>query len=528
MGTRLNISSDLDFDLEKLIGQCIAVLGIRGSGKSNTAGVIFEELLNQQYPMSIVDIEGEYFGLKEKYEVLVVGTGDGVEIEINPDCAAEIAEVSMQQNVPVVLDLSGFLSDERTELLKEYLGALWNLAGKLRRPYIIGIEEAHEFIPQGVKTELKELIARIALRGRKRGLGAIVVSQRSAKVDKDVLSQAGILLLHRVVHEVDMRVYGELLPWRKSEVKEIIGSLETGHCIFVNGDLVQPIHVRERTTFHAGFTPTLDAVTPPTLKQVSASIIEAIERAREGKGRRTRTQELEEQLARLEEKLGEKDAKISELEDVARTLGYIKVEVPAGPPSALAAGPSSALAAGPSSAVAARNVALVEADEAAASGLAPRLMGVTRRSRREDALAARQRVAAHTGWGILDVAEEEAPDGLPPAVVRHVDRLVNRIERQSPLHRRMLAFLVTHAPGAYTAEQIGAWTNCARSLIEDEPPADLLETGLVERERRTDGIRYRSRLKNFVTSEFGVYQPDIGEQGLHEVARRLRDRLGTT
>lgn len=508
MGTRLNISSDLDLDLEKLIGQCIAVLGIRGSGKSNTAGVIFEELLNQQYPMSIVDIEGEYFGLKEKYEVLVVGTGDGVEIEINPDCAAEIAEVSMQQNVPVVLDLSGFLSDERTELLKEYLGALWNLAGKLRRPYIIGIEEAHEFIPQGVKTELKELIARIALRGRKRGLGAIVVSQRSAKVDKDVLSQAGILLLHRVVHEVDMRVYGEILPWRKSEVKEIIGSLETGRCIFVNGDVVQPIHVRERATFHAGFTPTLDAVTPPTLKQVSASIIEAIERAREGKGRRTRAQELEEQLARLEEKLGEKDAKISELEDVARTLGYIKVEVPP------AAQP--------------KTVALVEANEAAAACMTPHLMGVTRRPHREDALAARQRVAAHTGWGILDVAEEEAPDGLPPAVVRHVDRLVNRIERQSPLHRRMLAFLVSHAPGAYTAEQIGAWTNCARSLIEDEPPADFLETGLVERERRTDGIRYRSRLKHFVTSEFGVYQPDIGDQGLHEVARRLRDRLGTT
>ena len=91
MGTRLNISDDLNLQLEQLIGQCIAVLGIRGSGKSNTAGVIFEELLNQQYPMSVVDIEGEYFGLKEKYEVLVVGTGDGVEIEITPDCAAEIA-----------------------------------------------------------------------------------------------------------------------------------------------------------------------------------------------------------------------------------------------------------------------------------------------------------------------------------------------------------------------------------------------------------------------------------------------------
>jgi len=228
MGTPLNISSDLSLDLEEVIGQCIAILGIRGSGKSNTAGVIFEELLRHNYPMSIVDIEGEYFGLKEKYEVLVVGTGDGVEIEIDPDCAEEIAQVSIEKNVPVVLDLSGFLSDERTELLKAYLTSLWNLAGKLRRPYIIGIEEAHEFIPQGVKTELKEMIARIALRGRKRGLGAIIVSQRSAKVDKDVLSQAGILFLHRVVHEVDMRVYSELLPWKKSEVKEIIGSLETG------------------------------------------------------------------------------------------------------------------------------------------------------------------------------------------------------------------------------------------------------------------------------------------------------------
>ncbi|MDD5219309.1 MAG: ATP-binding protein [Candidatus Bipolaricaulis sp.] len=526
MGARLNISHDLDLDLEKVIGQCIAVLGIRGSGKSNTAGVIFEELLNQQYPMSIVDIEGEYFGLKEKYEVLVVGTGEGVEIEIDAGCAAEIAEVSMEQNVPVVLDLSGFLSDERTELLKEYLGALWNLAGKLRRPYIIGIEEAHEFIPQGVKTELKELIARIALRGRKRGLGAIVVSQRSAKVDKDVLSQAGMLLLHRVVHEVDMRVYGELLPWRKSEVKEIITSLETGHCIFVNGDVVQPIYVRERATFHAGFTPTLDAVAPPALKQVSASIIEAIERAREGKGRRSKTQELELQLARLEEKLGEKDARIVELEDVARTLGYIKVEVPAGPPSALAAGPPSALAAGAPSALAA-SVAWIGTPETPAVQSLPHLIGVTRRSRRGDALAARRSTAPENGWGILDVAEEESPDALPPAVARHVERLVARIERQSPLHRRVLAFLVAHAPDAYTAEQISAWTHCARALIEDEPPADLLETGLVERERRTDGIRYRSRLKSFVTAEFGVYQPDIGEQGLHEVARRLRERLGT-
>jgi len=546
MGTPLHISKDLALDLESLIGQCVAVLGIRGSGKSNTAGVIFEELLNNNYPMSIVDIEGEYFGLKEKYEVLVVGTGDGVEIEIDAGCAAEIAEVSMEKNVPVVLDLSGFLSDERTELLMEYLSSLWNLAGTLRRPYIIGIEEAHEFIPQGVKTELKEMISRIALRGRKRGLGAIVVSQRSAKVEKDVLSQAGMLFLHRVVHEVDMRVYGELLPWRKSEVKEIITSLETGNCIFVNGETVRPIYVRERETFHAGFTPSLEVVATPELKQVSDSILEAIERAREGKGRRTRTQELEEQLAKLHEKLAERDARIAELEETARTLGYIKVEVPASEP---------------------RRVPVVR--EAGDGDLAPHRLGTTRRAVDDERAVERGRLAAETGWGVIGVAASEsaAPEpplpppassstspapassstspaegptssgplreaetesrisDLPPAVMRHMDRLVARIERRSLLERRVLAFLVTHAPGVYTASQIAAWTNCAREMIEDELPHELVEAGLIARERRTDGQRFQSRLKTYVSGEFAVYLPDIGQTGLHDVARGLSERL---
>jgi len=467
MGTPLSISSDLSLDLEELIGQCIAILGIRGSGKSNTAGVIFEELLRHNYPMSIVDIEGEYFGLKEKYEVLVVGTGDGVEIEIDPGCAEEIAQVSIEQNIPVVLDLSGFLSDERTELLKAYLTSLWNLAGRLRRPYIIGIEEAHEFIPQGVKTELKEMIARIALRGRKRGLGAIIVSQRSAKVDKDVLSQAGILFLHRVVHEVDMRVYGELLPWRKSEVKEIISSLETGDCIYVNGDNILPIYVRERETFHAGFTPSLESVAPPELKRVSASIIEAIERVKGEKKKRSRADDLQRRIEKLERQLAEKDRMIARLEEVARTLGYIKVEVPVSVSGNPGTGGGS-----------------IERHGASRREVAPALL--------DDPVQTGHMVdrAAEPPAAVIDIASEDPlqMDDLPPAVLRHVDRIVARIEKEGLLHRRLLSFLVERAPSSYTVEQIAAWTNCAKELLEDEPPRQLLEAGLISRERRTDGL----------------------------------------
>jgi hypothetical protein len=502
MGTPLYISQDLDLDLEEIIGQCIAILGIRGSGKSNTAGVIFEELLRNNYPMSIVDIEGEYFGLKENYEVLVVGTGEGVEIEIDAESAGEIARVSMEQNVPVVLDLSGFLADERTELLKAYLSSLWDLAGRLRRPYVIGIEEAHEFIPQGVKTELKELIARIALRGRKRGLGGIIVSQRSAKVDKDVLSQAGILFLHRVVHEVDMRVYGELLPWRKAEVKEIVGSLETGDCIHINGDTIRPIYVRERTTFHGGFTPSLEVVATPELKQVSASIIEAIERARGGKRKRSREQELEARIAELEEKLDRRDRDIAELENIARTLGYIRVQVP--------------------------GTAFSEvAEDARKRAIEPKLAPVGDPAGARVACSTGKPRADDEDVPVIDIegGVQEEDRALPPAVLRHIDRLVSRIGKQDVLQRRVLAFLVDRAPGSYTVDQLAAWTHCAKGLIEDEPPREFLDEGLIERERRSDGLRYRSSLKAFVQKEFGVYQPDIGHGGLHAVAQCLQQRL---
>ena len=503
MGASLHISNDLALDLEQIIGQCIAILGIRGSGKSNTAGVIFEELLKHNYPLSIVDVDGEYFGLKEKFEVLVVGHGEGVEIEVDPDCAEEIAEISMEKNVPIVLDLSGFLSEERAEFLKAYLDALWNLAAKLRRPYIIGIEEAHEFIPQGLRTELKELIARVALRGRKRGLGAIIISQRSAKVEKDVLSQAGILFLHRVVHEADMRVYGELLPWRKSEVKEVITTLETGDCVFINGERILPIYVRERETFHAGFTPSLEVVVTPQLKQVSQSIIEAIKHAKNGKSKKSRARALEERINHLEKLIVEKNEKISELEDVARTLGYIKVEVPS------------------SNLQQTRNTS--RAGEC--SALAPELSVGLANSRNRPSASLNtnlpRRLDAERVIDIEGCESSAMSDRLPKAVNRHIDRLVSRVARKNILHRRMLGFLVSHAPTSYSVHQIAMWIDCAQGVIESDPPRDLLDMEMITCERRSGVLHYRSNLKTFVTQEFVLYQPDIKPQELHLIINRL-------
>src|SRR5579872_2034619 len=56
------------------------VIGTSGSGKSYTVGVICEELCKAKVPFAIIDLEGEYSGLKEKYEAIWVGDDEGCDL----------------------------------------------------------------------------------------------------------------------------------------------------------------------------------------------------------------------------------------------------------------------------------------------------------------------------------------------------------------------------------------------------------------------------------------------------------------
>lgn len=426
----LNLGPEVRVPVDDVVGQCVAVLGIRGSGKSNTAGVIFEELLAAHYPLSVVDIDGEYFGLKEKHEVLVVGGGDHADVELTPTTAAEVAELSMREGVPVVLDVSDLLGGEREALLLDYLTRLWTLAGRLRTPYMIGIEECHEFIPQGVRTRLKDVIARIALRGRKRGLGAVIVSQRSAKVEKDVLTQAGMLFLHRVVHEADMRVYGELLPWRKGEVKELVSELRVGECIFLLGAEARKVAIRVRETFHGGYTPTFRPVESPKLRQIRGRLLEALARGEQAQ------------------------------------------PVVTSPPSADA-----------------------------------------------------PREAAALPWPAEESQPLPAPAELPPPVRVKVERLVRRLERLSPVERRVVAFLVANEPRPYTAAELASWADCPEALLRVEPPRAALELGLISCERWARGPVYRGSVRGYVEEAFAGFASSLGPAAVPTLVAHLRRRI---
>src|SRR5713101_1654609 len=113
-------SSELQLQTQTFIGRSVAVLGITGSGKTNTAAVLIEELLSNGLPLTIVDIEGEYWGLKERFEILVAGRSQHAELEVGPENAGRLAEISVQRSIPVILDLSDFTQEESYEFLLEY------------------------------------------------------------------------------------------------------------------------------------------------------------------------------------------------------------------------------------------------------------------------------------------------------------------------------------------------------------------------------------------------------------------------
>ncbi len=189
------------------------ITGKSGSGKSNTASVIAEKLLDNGFGLLIVDIDGEYYGLKEEYEILHVGGDEECDIQVTEDHAGKIASLALEQNVPIILDISSFLDEEEAEtLLTEVAKQLFAKAKKQKQPFLMLVEECHEWMPEkGSMGEVGKMLIKIGKRGRKHGLGIVGISQRPADVKKDYITQCDWLVWHRLTWNNDTKVVGRIL-----------------------------------------------------------------------------------------------------------------------------------------------------------------------------------------------------------------------------------------------------------------------------------------------------------------------------
>ncbi len=102
--------------------------------------------------------------------------------------------------MPIILDVSGYLDDAASdELVTEVAKHLFAKEKKLKKPFLMLIEECHEYIPEkGGMDEAGKMLIKIGKRGRKHGLGVVGISQRPADVKKDFITQCDWLVWHRL------------------------------------------------------------------------------------------------------------------------------------------------------------------------------------------------------------------------------------------------------------------------------------------------------------------------------------------
>ena len=249
---------DITVDAQEVVTGRTCIIAQSGAGKSWGIAVLCEQLLQARIGFCLIDTEGEYFSLKDRFSLIWIGSGEGCDAEIGKTDIREVMHDAIRSRTAVIFDVSE-AEDMRDEVAK-LAEILYDLESRLKQPFLLIVEEADKFIPQiGVSIKKIEEISR---RGRKRGLGLMVATQRPSLVAKNVLSQCNSQIIGKLSIENDLKAVSLFFSSRK-EVEEL-AELEPGE-FFVMGGLSREkvkMKFRERVTKHRGVTPRLVPAPP--------------------------------------------------------------------------------------------------------------------------------------------------------------------------------------------------------------------------------------------------------------------------
>lgn len=161
----------------------------------------------------------------------------------------------VQKGKTTIINLRGYSPDIQ-QIIVRRLGTMLFEMRKMGRipPMMMVLEEAHNYCPQTESVSCKKAISTIASEGRKFGLGLMVISQRPAKIDKNVLSQCGTQIILKVTNPNDLKAIGASVEGLTTGMEQDISSLPIGTALVVGAGIESPllIDVRPRESRHGG------------------------------------------------------------------------------------------------------------------------------------------------------------------------------------------------------------------------------------------------------------------------------------
>jgi hypothetical protein len=272
----LKISKALSFPIDALT-QTFAILAIKRAGKSYTARRFAEQLLKAHQQVVIVDPKGDWWGIRSSadgtgpgYPVVIIG-GERGDVPLEPNGGELVAKLVVEEGVSALLDLSLLRKHQVATFMTGFLETLYRLKAReeFRTPMMLVIDEADAIAPQKPQKGEERMLGAaedIVRRGGQRGIGCMMVSQRSAVLNKNVLTQVEILIALRTIGRQDLDALNAWIEKHGTEERhetlmESLPSLPTGEAwvwspLWPGKDgIFERVQILPIETFDSGATP---------------------------------------------------------------------------------------------------------------------------------------------------------------------------------------------------------------------------------------------------------------------------------
>jgi hypothetical protein len=246
----------------------ISYLAKRGAGKTYCAGVQAEEMLKAGIPIVVIDGMGIWWGLRvssdglrEGLPVVVFG-GEHADLTLSPEKASDLAKAIVESNISCVLDLSPFSKYIGRKIVSSFLNELYRLNRVERHVFI---EESDLWAPQRPIGQDEALclsaVDNFVRRGGNHNLGCTLITQRSAVLNKDILTQSDCLVILRTLAPQDKKAIQSWVEEQTDEDKtklnqwyDTLKTLENGEAWVWHPEkpaIFSKVKFRTRETFHA-------------------------------------------------------------------------------------------------------------------------------------------------------------------------------------------------------------------------------------------------------------------------------------
>jgi hypothetical protein len=272
--------------LDRLVDGRLLIQGNSGAGKSMLLRRLFEQSWGKVQQL-LIDVDGEFSTIAEKFDVAVVKASDVQRIG-----GAAFGRHLRQNRYSAVLDLSDATSEDRFVIVAELVTALVEAPNELWYPLLLLIDEAQSLVPRydpgDVEVETRKrtirALADVMTRGRKRGIAGVIATSRIAETSTPVIAKPTNVIVGRTIFDRDLERAGDVLGFTAGHSRAL-RTLSDGEFVGIGPAFNLPGRARFKAggveTRHKGEAPKIEA--PPVLGAAQAlallSQVEAVEAA---------------------------------------------------------------------------------------------------------------------------------------------------------------------------------------------------------------------------------------------------------